>query len=36
MGFAQSHFPHEILKMPRATLEVVFYCEIFLKENYYE
>lgn len=36
MGFAQSHFPHEILKMPRAMLVVVFLCEIFLKENYYE
>ena len=33
MGFAQPQFPHEILKMPRAMLVVVFYCEIFLKEK---
>lgn len=36
MGFAQSLSPHEILKMPRAMLVVVFLCEIFLKENYHE
>ena len=33
MGFAQSHFPHEILKMPRAMLVVVFLYENFLKEK---
>ena len=29
MGFAQPQFPHEILKMPRAMLVVVFYVKFF-------
>ena len=33
MGFAQPQFPHEILKMPRAMLVVVFLYENFLKEK---
>ena len=32
-AFAQALSSHEILKMPRAMLVVVFYCEIFLKEK---
>ena len=36
MGFAQTRFPHEILKMPRAMLVVVFIFDITLKENYHE
>ena len=33
MAFAQAHSSHEILKMPRAMLVVVFLYENFLKEK---
>lgn len=36
MGFAQSHFPHEILKMSTSHARGRFFMRNFLKEKYYE